>query len=146
MPGLRLFPPIATNSRMANKDTILSIGGGPEGKDPLFVKKNQVVTYSTYVMHRRKDLFGDDADLFRPERWETIKPGWDYLPFNGGPRICPGQMFALMEAEYTTVRLVKAFKEVRCCDGRPWMEQLTLSLTLNNGCMVSLVPDSKLPN
>ena len=51
-------------------------------------------------MHRRKDLYGDDADLFRPSRWSTAASkkgpnlkniGWGYLPFNGGPRICPGR-------------------------------------------------------
>jgi len=47
-------------------------------------------------MHRRKDYFGEDAEDFRPERWlddpETgkkgLRPGWEFLPFNGGPRIC----------------------------------------------------------
>ena len=42
-------------------------------------------------MHRREDLYGSDAAEFRPERWETIRPGWEYLPFNGGPRICLGR-------------------------------------------------------
>ncbi len=42
-------------------------------------------------MHRRTDIYGSDALLFRPERWapeESLRPGWAYLPFNGGPRIC----------------------------------------------------------
>ena len=30
-------------------------------------------------MHRRKDYYGEDADEFRPERWETLRPGWEYI-------------------------------------------------------------------
>ena len=44
-------------------------------------------------MHRRKDLYGDDADNFCPERWEGDKLaniGWGFLPFLGGPRLCLG--------------------------------------------------------
>ncbi len=49
-------------------------------------------------MHRRPDLYGMDAELFRPERWDEDMPlndnetnaKWGYLPFNGGPRICLG--------------------------------------------------------
>ncbi|KAJ5595524.1 cytochrome P450 alkane hydroxylase [Penicillium hispanicum] len=137
---LRLFPPIATNSRMANKDTVLPVGGGPDGKSPLFGAKHNVVTYSTFVMHRRKELFGDDADDFRPERWETIRPGWEYLPFNGGPRICPGQKFALTEASYTLARLLHAFSGIENLDSEDWREQLTLSLTLNNGVQCRFIP------
>ena len=66
-------------------------------------------------MHRRPEYYGPDADAFRPERWETLRPGWEYLPFNGGPRICIGQGFALMEAAYTTVRLMQVFRDI---DGR----------------------------
>ncbi|KAJ5173170.1 cytochrome P450 alkane hydroxylase [Penicillium capsulatum] len=137
---LRLFPPIATNSRMANKDTVLPVGGGPDGQSPLFVAKNNVVTYSTYVMHRRKELFGEDADEFRPERWETLRPGWEYLPFNGGPRICPGQKFALTESSYTIARLLHFFSGIQNLDMTEWREQLTLSLTLNNGVHCRLLP------
>ncbi|KAI1463534.1 cytochrome P450 [Daldinia caldariorum] len=137
---LRLFPPIATNSRMANKDTVLPVGGGPDGKSPLFVKKHHVVTYSTFVMHRRKEFFGEDAEEFRPERWENLRPGWEFLPFNGGPRICPGQKFALTESSYTIARLVRAFAKIENLDPTDWREQLTLSLTLNNGVQCRLTP------
>ncbi|CAG9997249.1 hypothetical protein V2G26_018436 [Clonostachys chloroleuca] len=140
---LRLFPPISTNSRMANKDTVIPVGGGPDGKSPLFVAKNHVVTYSTFVMHRRKEFFGEDADEFRPERWETLRTSWEYLPFNGGPRICPGQKFALAEATYTIARMAKAYKEIISLDDTDWREQLTLSLTLNNGVHCRLVPDDQ---
>lgn len=140
-PALRLFPPIATNSRMANKDTVLPVGGGPDGKSPLFVAKHNVVTYSTFVMHRRDEFFGADADAFKPERWESLRPGWEFLPFNGGPRICPGQKFALTEASYTVARMVQAFKGIVSTDETEWREQLTLSLTLNNGVPCVLIPD-----
>jgi len=47
-------------------------------------------------MHRRKDLYGDDAMDFRPERWEKdnlANVGYAYLPFHGGPRLCLGREF-----------------------------------------------------
>lgn len=126
---------------MANKDTVLPVGGGPDCKSPLFVAKHNVVTYSTFVMHRRPEFFGPDADFFRPQRWEHLRPGWEYLPFNGGPRVCPGQKFALTEASYTVARLLKEFKGMVSLDEADWREQLTLSLTLNNGVPCVLIPD-----
>jgi cytochrome P450 len=72
---------------MAHVDTTLPLGGGPDGKSPIFVPKGQMVIYQVYVMHRRTDLYGEDAQEFKPERWENLRPGWQYLPFNGGPRI-----------------------------------------------------------
>ncbi|KAL3417134.1 Major facilitator superfamily domain-containing protein 10 [Phlyctema vagabunda] len=113
---LRLRPVVPVNSRVAVVDTVLPLGGGPDGKAPLFVKAGQQVVYPTWAMHRRKDLFGEDAEEFRPERWETYRPGWEYLPFNGGPRICIGQQFALTEASYTVIRLLQAFQHVEARD------------------------------
>ena len=67
------------NSREAFEDTVLPVGGGPDGKSPIFVPKGRVVAWSVFAMHRRKDFFGEDADEFRPERWETLRPGWEYV-------------------------------------------------------------------
>lgn len=90
--ALRLHPVVPANSRTAICDTFLPLGGGSDGKSPLFVPKGTLVGYNAYAMHRRMDYFGSDAETFRPERWETLRPGWEYLPFNGGPRICLGRM------------------------------------------------------
>ena len=88
---LRIYPVVPANSREAIKDTTLPVGGGPDGTEKIFVPKGTNVEYSVHVMQRRKDLWGEDADEFNPGRWKSRKPGWEYLPFNGGPRICLGR-------------------------------------------------------
>jgi cytochrome P450 len=87
---LRLHPPIPLNARVACNDTYLPRGGGPDGSSPIFVEKGKLVVYQVYSMHRRPDIWGQNADEFNPDRWETAKPTFEYLPFNAGPRICPG--------------------------------------------------------
>ena len=94
--SLRLHPVVPLNSRQALVDTTIPLGGGPDGRSPVFIPKGGVVAWSVYAMHRRKDYYGEDADEFKPERWlgeKGLRPGWEYLPFNGGPRICLGREF-----------------------------------------------------
>lgn len=97
--SLRLYPIVPHNSRKALEDTFLPLGGGKDGASPVFVPKGQFVAWSLYAMHRRKDLYGEDADLFKPERWldqkdrKGLRVGWEFLPFNGGQRICIGRTF-----------------------------------------------------
>ena len=91
-----------------------------------------------FVMHRRKDLWGEDADVFRPERWESRKPGWDYLPFNGGPRICIGQQFALTETAYVIIRLMQRVDAIDGAQLGPIRHGLTLTNCPANGVKVRL--------
>ena len=84
----RLWSIVPGNARRANKATTLPTGGGPDGTSPIYLKAQTDVQYSIHIMHRRKDIWGEDADEFRPERFVGRRPGWEYLPFNGGPRIC----------------------------------------------------------
>ncbi|TVY20558.1 Cytochrome P450, partial [Lachnellula arida] len=107
---LRLYPVVPYNIRFALHDTTLPLGGGPSGLSPLAILKGEIVTYSTLVMQRRADLTPNPL-AFHPERWETWQPKpWTYIPFNGGPRICIGQQFALTEMGYTVVRLLQRFR------------------------------------
>lgn len=141
-PALRTHPVVPINARFAIKDTVLPLGGGSSGKSPLFVPKGTVVMYYPYAMHRRTDLYGPDAAEYRPERWETLRHGWEYLPFNGGPRVCLGQQYALTEASFVTVRMLQEFAAIESRDpnGGVWQESLTLTVCSANGVQVGLTP------
>jgi cytochrome P450 len=115
--SLRLYPPIPANERFAIRDTTLPTGGGPTGTSPIYVRKGQSVAYFVGAMHRRKDLWGDNANDFCPDRWIGRKPKWDYLPFSGGPRICLGQQQALTLAGFTIIRLLQRFDDIQPADG-----------------------------
>jgi cytochrome P450 len=115
----RLYPAVPVNSRRATRDTSIPRGGGPDGKSPVYIRRGQEVNYYVYAMHRRPDLWGPDAEKFRPERWESRKHGWEYLPFNGGPRICMGQQYALTEGAYVLARMVQRYQAVENADPDP---------------------------
>lgn len=110
---LRLHSVVPFNSRRALRDTTLPMGGGPDGKSRIFIPKGTEVNFSTHVLHRCKDLWGEeDADDFVPGRWGkkrgAASAAWHFVPFNGGPRICIGQQLALTEAGYVLSE---------CCSG-----------------------------
>ncbi|KAK5198854.1 hypothetical protein LTR99_007794 [Exophiala xenobiotica] len=109
---LRLYPSVPLNGRRCTRDTSLPFGGGEDGLSPVFLPAGTEIAYLVYVMQRQPDFWGPDADLFRPERWQNHKYGFEYLPFNGGPRICLGQQFALTKAAYVTVRLLQRFDKL----------------------------------
>ena len=80
---------------------------------PIGILKDTNIAYSTLVMQRRSDLYPPFSrpETFIPERWDEWQPKpWQYIPFNGGPRICIGQQFALTEMGYTIVRLLQKFE------------------------------------
>lgn len=144
---LRLYPSVPVNTREAIRDTVLPVGGGPDGQQPLLVHAGERVGYSVYAMHRRQDVYGPDANLFRPERWlesSLENLSWAYLPFNGGPRICLGQEFALLEVYYTVVRLIQLFPDMETPLGDvhvPVGEErqvLTLVVSPADGCRVTV--------
>ncbi|MCJ1437110.1 hypothetical protein MMC27_006495 [Xylographa pallens] len=144
--SLRLYPLVPSNVRQALEDTVLPMGGGKDGLSPSFIAKGQFVGWNVYAMHRRTDQYGGDAHLFRPERWlddgekKGLRVGWNYLPFNGGPRICIGQQLALTEASYVTVRLMQEFSALESRDPEPWREKMTLTCIGFGGCKVVLTP------
>lgn len=123
---LRLYPAVPFNVRLALRDTVLPTGGGPDGTLPIPVLKDTSVAYGTIAMHRRADLYPDPAleekekkgtasgpDDFDPGRWYHWQPKpWQYVPFNGGPRICIGQQFALTEIGYVLTRMMQKFDRV----------------------------------
>ncbi|QIW97055.1 hypothetical protein AMS68_002573 [Peltaster fructicola] len=58
-----------------------------------------VLSVPSYVMHHSVDIWGADAEEFRPERWEKITElqKTAFIPFSYGPRSCVGRNVAEME-------------------------------------------------
>ena len=58
-----------------------------------------VLSVPAYTIHHSKEIWGADADEFRPERWETITERQKnaFIPFSYGPRSCVGRNVAEME-------------------------------------------------
>lgn len=90
---LRLYPPVYALPRVSAVDQ--EIGGYrvPEGSN----------AHSNIRMIQRDPRFYDDPHEFRPSRWDgdlrSELHNFAYAPFGGGPRICIGREFALMEAK-----------------------------------------------
>ncbi|KAF9033991.1 cytochrome P450 [Hymenopellis radicata] len=112
---LRLFPPVPANVRETVEGALLP----PDvpGEKPIYVPPHTQVVYSVMVMHRRKDLWGPDADEFDPDRFLDernkkyfVPNPFIFLPFNAGPRICIGQQFAFNEMSFMLVRLMQNFR------------------------------------
>jgi cytochrome P450 len=141
---------VPLNNREAVKTTILPTGGGPDGHSPILVRKGELVVFSQYVNSRRRNIYGPDADDFRPERWESGELrniGYAYFPFNGGPRQCLGEDFALMEVSYTMIRLLQKFSIIKLPEGEKVepvgmeKQRLTLVLLSAEGCKVTVQRD-----
>ncbi|KAI4208912.1 MAG: hypothetical protein LQ351_008100 [Letrouitia transgressa] len=150
---LRLYPSVPVNNRVALRATTLPTGGGPDGRSPVLVRRGQAVAYCIYALHKQPHLYGDDSEEFRPERWddkgmpllqnESIA-NWGYLPFNGGPRVCLGQDFALVEASYTVVRLLQKYPRIELAEDQAYertgseAQKMTLVMAAGDGCVLRL--------
>ena len=90
---MRLYPPAWVISRNAVGDDVL---GG------FHIAAGSVVLVSPYVTHRHL-RFWENPEGFDPERFVGDRlaalPRYVYFPFGGGPRMCIGTGFAMMEAQ-----------------------------------------------
>lgn len=89
--SIRVAAIIPMSERSALRDTTLPTGGGEDGKSPIFVREGTQILIPKYAIQHRPDIWGEDAEDFRPERWEGRKIGWEWVPFGGGPRKCLGR-------------------------------------------------------
>lgn len=93
-----------------------------------------------YALHRRPDTYGDDAEFFHLERWESLSLGhWDCLPFGGGPRTRPARQMALAQAHF--ISLLQTFKGIATRE--PVFEapeEYNISTESKNGAKVALIP------
>ena len=91
---------------------------GREAIEPVTIAGHRVPTgwtvyMSQWLVHRDPRWFDDPLE-FRPERWQDglLKriPRYAYFPFGGGPRLCIGNNFALMESALLLATIAGRFR------------------------------------
>jgi cytochrome P450 len=137
---LRLYPNFPLMARTALNNTQLPVGSGTAQDLPIFIPKGTLVIMSYYALHRDASVFGDDAEAFRPRRWDSLRPGqWGYMAFGGGNRACLGQQKVLVEAAFVLIRLAKAYAKLESRDLSDWKGELKMTCKNANGCRVSVL-------
>jgi len=101
--ALRLYPPTPFMTREAVADDVIS--GEP-------VRAGTLVLISPWVLHRHRK-FWDNPTAFMPDRFADRTPPWTsgpFMPFGGGPRICIGASFGMVEAQIMLATLLSRFR------------------------------------
>ncbi|XP_009600679.1 cytochrome P450 714A1-like [Nicotiana tomentosiformis] len=103
---MRLYPPAAFVSREALKDT--QIGH-------IVVPKGVCLWTLIPTLHRDPEIWGRDANEFKPERFENGVSGacklpQVYIPFGLGPRLCLGKNFAMVQLKIVISLIISKFR------------------------------------
>jgi cytochrome P450 len=102
--SMRLYPPAYAFSRRVVSDA--TVGG-------FHVPAGTAILLSQWVIHRDPRWFAE-PDQFLPQRWLNAppknRPAYAYFPFGGGPRICIGNSFAMLEVILVLAALAPRFR------------------------------------
>lgn len=102
--GMRLYPPAYVVGRRPMADT--EVAGHA-------MKKGVNVLMSQWVVHRDPRWY-DRPEEFDPSRWEgdwqSRIPKYAYFPFGGGPRICIGNTFAMLESILVLATIIQRYE------------------------------------
>lgn len=102
---LRLYPPGIRITRHVSKGT--NLGG-------LSIPPGTRIELPIYSVHRDQELWGDDADEFKPDRFaegisKATKGYNSFFTFGSGPRLCIGEKFAITEAKMALSMILQRF-------------------------------------
>ena len=102
--AMRLYPPAYSISRVAAADDVI---------DGHAIPKGSFINVSPWVTQRNPTLWPEPG-RFDPERFMPAqvkaRSRYAYFPFGGGPRICIGNGFALMEARLILATLAQRYR------------------------------------
>jgi len=133
--SMRLYPPAwAITRSVAAADVI---GGYP-------IPAGAMVIVSPYVTHHDPTLWEDpegfDPERFAPDSGEAAaRPRYAYFPFGGGPHLCIGAGFAMMEATIVLATVAQRL-HLNLEPGRPVAIEPLVTLRPNPGVWVTVRP------
>lgn len=76
-----------------------------------------------YTINRDKEVWGDDVEEYRPERWAERDPKaiqTTFTPFSIGPRACIGRNLAMLELQLFIATLVRRYEFVLSEPNQPF--------------------------
>ncbi|KAJ7897833.1 cytochrome P450 [Mycena leptocephala] len=120
---MRVFPPVSFTLREATADDVLPLSKVYHDKhgrayNTLPIRKGTVIRIPIGAVHRDKEIWGDDADEFRPERWDNMPKAATAIPsvwgnlmtFLAGSHNCIGFRFSVVEIKSLLFTLLRAFE------------------------------------
>lgn len=131
--SLRLYPPAWGIGRRAIQDFEIAQFHLPAGTNVFILQ---------WVVHRDPRFFPDPL-RFDPERWrgDPVRSGriprFAYFPFGGGPRVCIGAGFAMMEATLLLATIAQRYRFTLLPDP-PVVPFFTVTLRLRHGLPVRI--------
>lgn len=99
--SMRLLPPVPLIGRETLEELELN---------DLVVPKGVTLLINFFNLHRRKDIWGPDAEDFNPDRFlpENVaqRHSHSFLPFSGGPRSCIGKSYAMLAIKTLLMKFI----------------------------------------
>ncbi|MFJ9863392.1 cytochrome P450 [Streptomyces sp. NPDC101165] len=102
---LRMYPPLWYLERVLEEPDVL---------DGVALLPGQRVAVSPFALHRDPALY-DEPLAFHPDRWidraaSPRVPGYTYVPFGGGPRMCLGAHFGTVAMVIATATVLSRYR------------------------------------
>ncbi|KAH7136224.1 cytochrome P450 [Dactylonectria macrodidyma] len=110
-----------------------------------YLSPGTIVGINPAVIHRDRTIFGDDANVFRPERWlsndqERIKlMDRHLLTFGAGTRTCIGKNISIMEVGKFVPQILRQF-DLEWASNEPEWQVKTYWFAKQMGLLVRLNP------
>ncbi|KAI3953526.1 hypothetical protein MKW92_053869 [Papaver armeniacum] len=102
---LRLYPPIVKIKRIVEKEVKLRV-------NKLIIPPNTEVIITPLAPHHDPEIWGEDVQLFKPERFSEViltatRNKFGFVP--SGPRNCVGMNFAVNQAKIALTMILQKY-------------------------------------
>ncbi|KAI9150078.1 Pisatin demethylase [Paramyrothecium foliicola] len=141
--GWRMWPPVPSffSRDVPRGGDVVEV----DGKD-VYIPGGTYLGYSGNAMHRNKDIYGEDSNVFRPERWfEPNEEKLDRmlrtieLTFGHGRWKCLGKPVAQLEIVKTVFEMLRNFDIALIDPTKPWNAQYCIGLFIISDMWVQVM-------
>jgi len=128
--AMRLYPSVWAIPRQSVDEDVIS---------GYHIPAQSTVLIIPYITHRNR-RYWKEPERFDPERFSPDqsagRPKYAYFPFGGGPRLCLGMHFAIMEAQVALAMVTQRYR-LRLVPGHPVAPSPSITLRTKHGLMMT---------